>query len=126
MEYKGKVVKIMDETIVSEKFKKREFVVSDGHDQYPQTVIFEFHQDRTKELDAVKEGDDVNVFFNLRGREWKNPSGEIKYFNTLNAFKVNVLGQSENKPQQPAPRKNSNSTHPPASVAPSDDDSLPF
>jgi hypothetical protein len=88
MEYKGKVVAVMPETQVSEKFKKREFVISDENQQYPQEVIFEMTQDRTNLLDLVKIGDIVTVHFNLRGRAWKNPQGQIKYFNTLQAFKV--------------------------------------
>ena len=39
-------------------------------------------------LDNFKEGDQVEVFFNLRGREWTNPQGEVKVFNTLDAWKI--------------------------------------
>lgn len=77
------------EVRVSDKFKKRDFVVdSKPNDQYPNPVQFQLTQDRTSLLDPVIEGEEIVVHFNLGGREWKNPQGEIKYFNTLNAFKI--------------------------------------
>lgn len=88
------VVKVIKPTQqVSEKFSKREFVVTDNSDtQYPQDIMFELTQDKTSVLDSVMEGQEVEVSFNLRGREWKSPQGEVKYFNTLNAFKVDTIG----------------------------------
>jgi hypothetical protein len=88
------VVKVIRQTQqVSDKFSKREFVVTDGtDDKYPQDIMFELTQDKTGLLDSVMEGQEVEVSFNLRGREWRSPSGDIKYFNTLNAFKVDTIG----------------------------------
>ena len=88
------VVKVIRQTQqVSDKFSKREFVVTDGtDDKYPQDIMFELTQDKTGLLDSVMEGQEVEVSFNLRGREWRSPSGDIKYFNTLNAFKVDTVG----------------------------------
>ena len=77
-----------DEQVVSEKFRKREFVVTDNSSQYPQHISFQCTQDRCPILDAVNVGDTVTVHFNLRGREWTSPQGEIKYFNTLEAWKI--------------------------------------
>jgi hypothetical protein len=54
--------------------------------------MFELTQDKTSLLDSVMEGQEVEVSFNLRGREWRSPSGDVKYFNTLNAFKVETMG----------------------------------
>lgn len=80
---------------VSDKFSKREFVVIDSSDEkYPQDILFELKQDKTSLLDNVMEGQDVEVSFNLRGREWTSPQGDVKYFNTLNAFKIDVIGGS--------------------------------
>jgi len=88
------VVKVIRQTQqVSDKFSKREFVVTDNSDdKYPQDIMFELTQDKTLLLDSVMEGQEVEVSFNLRGREWRSPSGDIKYFNTLNAFKVDTVG----------------------------------
>jgi hypothetical protein len=86
------VVKVIRQTQqVSDKFSKREFVVTDNSDdKYPQDIMFELTQDKTSLLDSIMEGQDVLVSFNLRGREWKSPQGEVKYFNTLNAFKIDT------------------------------------
>jgi hypothetical protein len=86
------VVKVIKPTQqVSDKFSKREFVVTDSSDdKYPQDIMFELTQDKTSLLDSIMEGQDVLVSFNLRGREWKSPQGEVKYFNTLNAFKIDT------------------------------------
>ena len=61
------------ESIVNDKFKKLEFVVTDTASQYPQHVSLQLTQDRTSLLDNVNEGDKITVSFNLRGREWTSP-----------------------------------------------------
>ena len=73
---------------VSEKFKKREFVVSDTSSQYPQHISFQLTQDKCSLLEPYKIGDVLKVYFNLRGREWTSPQGELKYFNSLEAWKI--------------------------------------
>ena len=95
---KGEIKMISDIQQISDSFKKREFVVLDASGQYPQTILFQAVQDRV-ELDNFKVGDNVEVTFFLRGREWTNPKdGQIKYFNSLDAWKVDALGSAENKP----------------------------
>jgi len=79
------------ESVVNDKFKKLEFVVTDTASQYTQHVSFQLTQDRTSLLDNVNEGDKITVSFNLRGREWTSPQGEVKYFNTLEAWKIEVV-----------------------------------
>ncbi len=86
----GKLKVKKDEQVISEKFKKREFVVTDESSQYPQDIMFQLTQDRTSLLDSFNEGDQVSVYFNLRGREWTSPNGEVKYFNTLDAWKIDT------------------------------------
>lgn len=93
MEYTG-VIKQIGETVkVSEKFRKREFVVSSEGEQYQQHISFQANQDRVDTLDNVQVGDKVKVTFGLNGREWKKPeTDEVKYFNTLVAFSVVKVG----------------------------------
>ena len=91
MQVKGKIVAIMPTQVVSEKFSKREFVV-ETPDQYPQQILFQLTQDKCSILDSLKVGQEVDVHLNLRGRSWQNPQGETKYFNTLEAWKIDVLG----------------------------------
>ena len=73
---------------VSEKFKKREFVLTDNSSQYPQHVSFQLTQDKCNLIDQYNVGSEIKVHFNLRGREWTSPQGEIKYFNTLEAWRI--------------------------------------
>ena len=92
---KGELKVIGDIEQVSDSFKKREFVVLDASGQYPQTISFQAVQDRTDLLNNLKVGDSVDVTFFLRGREWTNPKdGAVKYFNSLDAWKIEKLGTS--------------------------------
>jgi len=95
MEFTGTIERIGAIVTVSDKFKKRDFVINDGAASYPQSVIFEAHQDRVDLLDSVKVGDEVSVKFNLKGRNWTNPSGEIKTFNTLQAWAIVKVGSTK-------------------------------
>ena len=88
------VIKVIKPTQqVSEKFSKREFVVTDlSEAQYPQDILFELKQDKTALLENFMQGQEVEVSFNLKGREWTSPQGDVKYFNTLDAFKIDAIG----------------------------------
>ena len=82
-------IKVINETqIVSDKFRKREFVLTtEGTTPYPQHVSFQVTQDKCSLLDTYQIGNSIEVEFNLRGREWNGPQG-VKYFNTLEAWKI--------------------------------------
>ena len=87
-------VKLINETQqVTEKFSKREFVVSETSSMYPQDILFQATQDKCSILDNIKENDQIEVSFNLRGREWTSPTGEVKYFNSLEAWRIEKAGQ---------------------------------
>jgi len=89
METVGKLHTIFETKQVSERFSKREFVVElTDNPKYPQTVLFQLTGDRCAMLDDFKVGDAVMVEFSLRGREWRSPAGETKYFNSLDVWKV--------------------------------------
>lgn len=101
---KGRVKVVFDTQVVSDKFKKRDFVITDDG-QYPQDILFQVNQDRCESIDFLAPGTEVEVSFNLRGREWVNPQGETKYFNTLEAWRVesfdrgNKMESTANAPQ---------------------------
>jgi len=97
MELKGKLI-VKGETIaVSEKFSKRHFVVETA-DTYPQTIELQLSQDKCSLLDDINLGDELEVSINLRGRMWTNPQGEVKYFNTIEAWKIDRLNASTQAP----------------------------
>jgi len=72
---------------ISASFKKRELVVT-TQEQYPQMIMIEFAQDKCDLLNNLQEGQQVSVSINLRGREWINPQGEAKYFNSIQGWKI--------------------------------------
>src|SRR5215813_2336344 len=84
----GRLHLAYDTKQVSERFSKREFVVEIADGKYPQFVLFQLTGDRCSQLDDHKVGDQVQVTFNVRGREWKSPQGETKYFNSLDVWKL--------------------------------------
>tara|TARA_R110002051_G_C8601965_1_gene480556 strand:- start:537 stop:878 length:342 start_codon:yes stop_codon:yes gene_type:complete len=86
---KGEVKSIKEVRQVSDTFKVREFTVTIPDAEYPQVVSFQLSQDKCDVINNFKVGDMIEVFWNLRGREWTNPQGEVKTFNTLDAWKIN-------------------------------------
>ena len=79
---------------VSEKFKKRELIVTYSENPtYPETLKFEATQDKVSILDGLNIGDQIEVHFNLRGREWTNKDGVVSVFNTLGVWKVVKMGE---------------------------------
>ena len=94
MEVQGRIKYLgKTETFGTNGFRKREVVVT-TEEQYPQHIMIEFVQDKTELLNAYKEGRTVKVSINLRGREWVNPQGETKYFNSIQGWRIEGL-QSE-------------------------------
>jgi single-stranded DNA-binding protein len=88
MEVKGKVKLVRDEEQVSPTFTKRELIVS-TEEQYPQHIPIQFNQGKcNNELDQLKEGQDVSVSINLKGREWTNPEGKVVYFGSIEGWRV--------------------------------------
>lgn len=122
-------VKVLNDTVqVSDKFSKREFVVTENSSMYPQDILFQATQDKCSLLDAVQVNDQVEVSFNIRGREWTSPQGEVKYFVSLDAWRVEKMGAG--MPQGgPSAMDLSASTPSPmesTNLDSSDDDDLPF
>tara|TARA_R110001606_G_C15383857_1_gene650742 strand:- start:360 stop:710 length:351 start_codon:yes stop_codon:yes gene_type:complete len=99
---KGVVERIFDTEQVSDKFKKRMFVINDQADKYPQSVSFQLVQDKVNIIDSLAEGQEVEVAFNIRGREWTSPQGEVKYFNSLEAWRVEATAKAPSAPVSPA------------------------
>ncbi|CAI9430370.1 DUF3127 domain-containing protein [Candidatus Ornithobacterium hominis] len=101
MEVTGKIKKIFDLQTFSSGFTKKELILL-TQEQYPQTLAIEFHQDRTDLLDKFNVGDDVKISVNLRGREWTNPEGVVKYFNSIVGWRIERLDQSSENTPPPA------------------------
>lgn len=96
MEINGKVKELKETEVVTATFKKRELVVTTD-EQYPQHILIEFAQDKCNLLNGYAIGQDVKVSINLRGREWVNPQGETKYFNSIQGWRVEKLSEAPTK-----------------------------
>ena len=94
MEIQAKIIEIFETVEVSDRFRKREFVVEYAESaQYPEFLKFEVIQEKCELMDHFNIGDEVEVSFNLKGRKWNSPQGEVKYFNSLQAWKLLAVGK---------------------------------
>ena len=94
MQVQGRIHTAFPAEQVTQRFKKREFVLElDAASRYPQLVIFQLTGDRCDSLDDFEVDDIVSVEFSLRGREWKSPKGETRYFNSLEVWSIASRGR---------------------------------
>ncbi|MAI26138.1 MAG: hypothetical protein CMN75_08910 [Spirochaeta sp.] len=91
----GKIYAMFDTEQKTERFRIREFVleISDGG-RFEQYVKFQLTGDRCESLDPFSKGDEIEVEFNLRGREWTSPSGDVRYFNSLDVWTLQASSQA--------------------------------
>ena len=107
MELQGTVKKIGETQTFASGFQKREMVLLTD-EQYQQPILIDFLQDKIELLQNVKEGESVKVGINIRGREWTNPQGEVKYFNSITGWRLEKIsgdtpqGNFTEKPKETA------------------------
>jgi len=93
MNIQGKLIEIFDTIQITETFKKREFIIQDNKNpEYPEYIKVEVIQDKVALLDNINIGDEINVLINIKGRKWEDKEGNIKYFNSIQGWKI----ESEN------------------------------
>ena len=112
IEISGKIHAVFEAKQITERFRKREFVLElTDNPKYPQTVIFQLSGDRCEAIDGFEIGQEVRVDFSLRGREWKSPQGEIRFFNSLDVWTIEKtagagagrFGEEPPFPEEPPP-----------------------
>jgi single-strand DNA-binding protein len=91
---KGAIKLINPIKVISDKFSVREFVVTTPDEKYPQDILFQTVNDKMAVLESLGVGQQVEVSYNVRGREFNG-----RYYNTLDAWKIEVTGS---KPSQPS------------------------
>lgn len=125
MEIQGKI-KMVDETKTfgNNGFRKREMVIT-TEEQYPQHIMVEFVQDKCDLLNNYSAGQEVKVSINLRGREWVNPQGETKYFNSIQGWRIEAV-QSEQGGAGMPPVPPMDAFEPADNLNEEDHDDLPF
>lgn len=105
MEIQGRIKQIFPSQMIGQNgFEKRDLVIVTD-ENYPQTIIIQFTQQRCDLLDSLQVGQRVKVYVNIRGREWVNPQGETKYFNTIEGWKIEVIQTTNVAYQQQAPQQ---------------------
>lgn len=125
MEVQGSIKMIGDtQTFGTNGFRKREIVVT-TEEQYPQHIMVEFVQDKTDLLDSYKVGQQVKISINLRGREWVNPQGETKYFNSIQGWRIEAL-QAESPSGNLPPVPPMEAFEPAGDLNEDEHDDLPF
>lgn len=100
---KGEIKAINEEVQVTVKFKKKEFVLIDDSSQYPQFINFQLTQDRCALIDSYSVGQRISVDFNIRGREWTDKTGNLKYFNSFDVWRLEAEGQNTMNDIPPIP-----------------------
>jgi single-strand DNA-binding protein len=122
----GEIKEIFPEQQINERFKKREFVLTVADGSFTQQILFQLIQDKCGLISSYKPGDRIKVNFNLKGREWKdNKTGNIKYFNSIEAWRIEREGGNESSSktsQEPKPIPTPEVPPP----GPLSDDDLPF
>jgi len=102
MEVKGTLKKIYPIKKISEKLQKRSIILQ-TNEQYPQTLEIELINDKCNAIDSFKVGNPIVVGINLRGREWVNPEGVTKYYNSIQGWRIsNTVPEVNNNIQNEA------------------------
>ena len=115
MELQGTVKKVGETQTFASGFQKRELVLL-TEEQYPQPIQIDFLSDKIDLLNNVSEGESIKIGINIRGREWTNPQGEVKYFNSITGWRIekvsgentNIEAPQPNTFEKPAPITNDN------------------
>jgi len=125
MEVQGKIKMVGEtQTFGSNGFRKREVVVT-TEEQYPQHIMVEFVQDKCDLLNNFGAGQAVKISINLRGREWVNPQGETKYFNSIQGWRIESLQEQASGSGMP-PVPPMDAFEPADDLKDEDHDDLPF
>ena len=120
MDISGKLLEKFEVQKITESFQKREFVVEYSENgRYSEYIKFELVQDRCDIIDDYDVNDHIEVHFNLRGRKWQAPDGEVKYFNTLNAWRINKVSADAQEQNDAPPPFPTTSSAPATNSAPS-------
>ncbi|HVN57197.1 MAG TPA: DUF3127 domain-containing protein [Bacteroidales bacterium] len=90
-EITGKVVEVMPVVQVSDKFRKREFVIekkeTGGGAVFIDFIKFQLVQDKCDLINESFLQDEVRIAFNIRGNRWER-DGRVNYFTNLDAWKI--------------------------------------
>lgn len=118
-EMTGKIKKIFDQQDFPSGFYKQEFVVTTTEDRFPQDIKLDCLKEKVEMLKDLKEGDEVKVSFDIRGREWNE-----RFYVDLSAWKIEPAAAGSSAPgkreEQAVPAED------PGNYSVDEDDDIPF
>lgn len=90
-EITGKIIEILPVNQVSDKFRKREFVIekkeTGGGAVFTDYIKFQLIQDKCDLINETYLNEEVKILFNLKGNKWER-DGKVNYFTNLDAWKI--------------------------------------
>ncbi len=93
-EITGKIIDIAPVNQVSDKFRKREFVIekkeTGGSAMFIDYIKFQLVQDKCDLINESFINEEVKIWFNLKGNRWER-DGKVNYFTNLDAWKIEKL-----------------------------------
>jgi hypothetical protein len=114
LEVTGKLLVKYDTQQVSEKFKKREFVIELAEEIngniYTNYAKMQLVQNKCDIIDRYNVGDQVKVSFNIKGNRWER-DGKVNYITNLDAWRVEGASATGNNSQQAPAYNNTNSNN---------------
>ena len=96
-EITGKIIEVLPVNQVSDKFRKREFVIekkdTGGSAVFIDYIKFQLVQDKCDLINESFLNEEVRIWFNLKGNKWER-DGKINYFTNLDAWKIEKVTES--------------------------------
>lgn len=90
-EITGRIIEVLPVNQVSDKFRKREFVIekkeTGGSAVFVDYIKFQLVQDKCDLINESFLNEEVKIWFNLRGNKWER-DGRVNYFTNLDAWKI--------------------------------------
>lgn len=106
LEVTGKLIEKYDTNIVSDKFRKREFVLELSEEIngniYTSYAKMQLVQNKCDIIDRFNVGENLKVNFNIRGTRYEK-EGKVSYFSNLDAWRIenaNAAPQNNGGQQQ--------------------------
>jgi len=106
-EIQGKVIDVGPVQQVSDKFRKREFVIEvaeqgSGGREFVDYIKFQCIQDRCELISEDFLNEFIKVSFNLKGNKWEK-DGRVNYFTNLDAWRIDRVDANAEEQISPPP-----------------------
>ena len=119
--FSGSIKKIFDTQTFPSGFSKREVVVTSAGERFPQDIKFDCLKEKEEILKGFKEGDEVTVHFDIRGREYNG-----RFYVDLSAWKMEAGQGSASAPAAAGGAPSTPEPEDTTDYSASDSDDIPF